>query len=143
MPQWRKCYVWSDQIVKIAQVSGPSLYMRVPGGALILGPGSLTVQGEAFVQDLPRFCDFGALEKLQDSSAGRQIDDRRVDVRVVEAPELEEDTVDPSQISEVGLGFAEELDRVIVATPELQSPAVTAVVGAFAVRLNHEPSPVP
>src|SRR5436309_13532759 len=98
MPQWRKCYVWSDQIVKIAQVSGPSLYMRVPGGALILGPGSLTVQGEAFVQDLPRFCDFGALEKLQDASAGRQIEHRRVDVRVVEVHEREEATRDPGRV---------------------------------------------
>src|SRR5437867_5402673 len=119
----------------------------VPSGSLIWGlifcPRSLAVEGQALVQDLAGFRNLSALEKLEHSPARRQIDDRRVDVGVVEAAELQQDSIDSAQVSEVGLGFTEELDRVIVAAPELQSPALARLFAAFAVRLNHSHPPQP
>src|SRR5437879_13746460 len=110
-------------------------------GGQIVCPRSLAVESQALVQDLAGFRNFSALEKLEHSPARRQIDDRRVDVGVVEAAELQQDSIDSTQVSEVGLGFPEELDRVIVAAPELQPPALARRFAAFAVRitLRHPP----
>src|SRR5262249_55576433 len=138
---------WSDQICQ--RYTGVSLFLisslntLAPIEGLILSSRSLAVQGQAFVQYVPRLIGLGPLEKLQHAPAGRQIDDRGVDVRVVESPQLQQNPIDPAHVFEVGQSFTEELDRVIVPTPELQPAAVPSLARGFALRLSHGLSPQP
>ncbi|MBI2197371.1 MAG: hypothetical protein HYU42_02040 [Candidatus Rokubacteria bacterium] len=59
---------------------------------------------------------------------GARPGEARVHVRVVEPPQLEEDAVDARDVPQVGLRLPEQLDRVVVARPELEAAAVPGLL---------------
>jgi hypothetical protein len=67
------------------------------------------------------------LEKLNDPPASRELENRAVGHRVVEAPQLEQEPFHSRDIPDVGQRLAEDVDRRVVALSEL-SPAEDEVL---------------
>src|SRR5262249_6538810 len=99
-------------------------------GSSALGVVHARVQGEPLVERAPGALLVAALEHPHDPLGRGQVDDGRVHVRVVEAPELQQDPIDPAHIADARLRLAEELDGIVVALAELEpTPMASLVLG--------------
>src|SRR6266705_7014408 len=100
--------------------------------AVLLHPG---IESEALVEECPGVVGPSGLQMLDDAPAGRQIDDRTVNQRIVELTQLEQDAVDPGDVVQVDARFLEELDGVVVPLAEPESPTMTLGLGRVVPRL--------
>ena len=106
---------------------------------LAFDPG---VEGKPFIEEALRLLRPPGLEELDDPPPGREIHDRPVDQWVVEAAELQENALDPSNISQMGPRFSKQLDGVVVAPSEPEA-APLALLRVLPGRLVSHGAPPP
>ena len=99
----------------------------------------LRVERQPLVQEAQGLVGSPGSERLHDLDTGLHIHDGAPGQGVVEAPELQEDPIHAAYVVQVGLGFPEEVDGVIV-PPAEPEPAAVAFLLAGSARgfFSHE-----
>ena len=99
------------------------------GGRLVeLSVIHLQILGNERLEQGSRTLRIRRLEQRDDAAARVGIDDSGVRDRIVEAAELQEDALHPSDVSEIGQHFTHHSNLVVLALPKLAPPKDQAVV---------------
>ena len=105
---------------------------------LLVGLIEPRVEAQPLLEQPPGLDGLSPLQMLDDLPSRGEVDDGGVDVRIVEPAQLEKDPRHAGTVGQVGLGFLEQLDSVVLPLAELQSatPRGGVVEGRLQVRLG-------
>jgi hypothetical protein len=116
--------VWSYRLVKLMAVKVPD---ESSVGART-GIVDLGVLKKPLLEDRLRLVPLTGRQQIHDAPASSQIDDRAVRQRVVELPQLKEDSIDAPDVGKIGLGLPKKVDRMVVPPTRAKRPSESFVL---------------